>query len=53
VLFNSALKHAIRKVQVNQVIVKLNGTHKLLVYAAADDGNILVENTNSTKTQNV
>jgi hypothetical protein len=32
-LLNFALQHAIRKVQVNQDGLKLNGTHQLLVYA--------------------
>ena len=32
-LFNYALKYAIRRVQVNQDGLKLNGTHQLLAYA--------------------
>jgi hypothetical protein len=40
--FNFALEHAIRKVQGNQVGLKLNGTHRLLAYA--DDVNLLGDN---------
>ena len=38
-LFNFALDYAIRRVQVNQDSLILNGTHQLLVYT--DDFNIL------------
>jgi hypothetical protein len=37
--FNFALEYAIRKVQENQVRMKLNGTRRLLAYA--DDVNVL------------
>jgi hypothetical protein len=37
-LFNFSLEYAIRKVQENQVEMKLNGTHQLLSYA--DDVNV-------------
>jgi len=38
-LFNFVLEYVIRRVQVNQDGLKLNGTHQLLAYA--DDINIL------------
>jgi hypothetical protein len=46
-LFNFALDYAIRKVPVNQGILKLNGTHQLLVYA--DAVNMLGENLHTMK----
>ena len=39
IAFNYDLQYAIRKVQVNQNGLKLNGTHQLLVYV--DNVNIL------------
>jgi hypothetical protein len=46
-IFNFSLEYAIRKVQENQVGLKLNGTHQLLAYA--DDVNLLGDNIDSTK----
>jgi hypothetical protein len=41
-LFSSALEYSIGKVQENEVGLKLNGTHQLLVYD--DDLNLLDDN---------
>ena len=46
-LFNFALEYAIRRVQVNQDGLKLNGTHQLLAYA--DDVNVLAGSIHTLK----
>jgi len=46
-LFNFALDYAIRRVQMNQESLKLNGTHQRLAYA--DDINILGGSTQKLK----
>ena len=46
-LFNFALEYAIRRVQVNQNGLKLNGTHQLLAYV--DHINILVGSIHTVK----
>jgi hypothetical protein len=44
-LFNFGLEYAIKVIQENQVELKLNGTHQLLL--CADDQNLLGGNSNS------
>jgi hypothetical protein len=46
-LFNFALKHAIRKVQENEIGLELNGTHQLLAYT--DDINLLGNSINTVE----
>ena len=46
-LFKFDLEDAIKRVQVNQDVLKLNGTLQLLVYA--DDGNILSRSVHTMK----
>jgi hypothetical protein len=48
-LFNFALQYAIRRVQVYQDGLKLNGTHQLLVYA--DDVNVLGRSAHTGKSK--
>jgi hypothetical protein len=49
-LFNLPLQHAIRRVQVNQDGLKLNGTHQLLV--SNDDANKLGGSVKTKKEKN-
>jgi hypothetical protein len=46
-LFNIALEYAVRRVEENQVRLKLNGTRQLLVYT--DDVNLLEDNVNTLR----
>jgi hypothetical protein len=46
-LFYSALEYAIRSVQANQKVLKLDGKHQLLIYA--DDVNVLDGSTRTIK----
>jgi hypothetical protein len=46
-LFNFSLEYAVRRVQVNQDVLKLNETHQLLVYA--DDVNIKGRSVHTSK----
>jgi hypothetical protein len=46
-LFNFALQYAITKIQENQVRLKLNGTHQMLVYG--DDVNLQGENIDTVR----
>jgi hypothetical protein len=46
-LFNFALEYAIKKVQENQMVLKLNGTHQLLTYT--EDMNLVGDNIDTVK----
>jgi hypothetical protein len=45
--FSTLLRYAIRKVQENQLGLKINGTHQLLAYAC--NVNVLVDNIDTIK----